>query len=279
MEVATLVPRCRVPMAVAYLLILGGILQPGLGCRQSEPDEGGPIRYGGPPVVPVGVHARARARNTLDTWLDEASVFVRSSDGTGSGFFVTRDLVLTNSHVVGSDQELRVYVHGAEGPLRGEVLTRTPKPAPKERDYAVVRVLRTDREAKNQRFLRLAEDVDRTDTVFAAGFPGVVCGSDKHCVEGDRRPEVVIRQGEVSAVVESPRRPGLNLVTHEAQTSSGDSGGPLIDVCGRVVGMTSFVTTGGAGGKANFALEANDLHNWLLESGVDSATFTKQGCP
>jgi S1-C subfamily serine protease len=75
-------------------------------------------------------------------------------------------------------------------------------------------------------------------------------------------PSVDLTNGEVSAIQTS--NAGLKILPHTAMISPGNSGGPLADQCGRVVGIDTFedVDTSDAV-HLNYALEADALAEFL----------------
>ena len=58
------------------------------------------------------------------------------------------------------------------------------------------------------------------------------------------------------------------LVVHSAQVSPGNSGGPLVDLCGRVVGINTFVQGDQTAAHVNYALSGGDLLGFLKANGV-----------
>ena len=56
--------------------------------------------------------------------------------------------------------------------------------------------------------------------------------------------------------------PETNVLMHSAPLSRGNSGGPLVDMCGRLVGVNSFVRTGRMQNRG-FALSSGDLMRFL----------------
>ena len=80
------------------------------------------------------------------------------------------------------------------------------------------------------------------------------------------RPEMTVTQGAVMAM----RAAGpASVIIHSASVSPGNSGGPLADVCGRAVGVNTFIRAGEeAAEKLNAALGAADAIRFLAENGV-----------
>ena len=93
--------------------------------------------------------------------------------------------------------------------------------------------------------------------VVAAGYPSIAIAQDRNLrrlAAGDLKaaPEVVLTKGTVSAVQNKERN--TPMVLHSADISAGNSGGPLIDSCGRVVGINTYIVDQPAATKANYAL-------------------------
>ena len=73
-------------------------------------------------------------------------------------------------------------------------------------------------------------------------------------------PELTVTDGSVNT--EQALSETTNAVVHSAPISKGNSGGPLIDMCGRVVGVNTFVVQGPMR-NLNFALATDDLLAFL----------------
>jgi hypothetical protein len=145
-----------------------------------------------------------------------AVVRVETPGGTGSGFFIAADTMLTNVHVVGTNTSVTI-----RKPDGKAVMARVDTTAP-ELDIAVVRV-----------------------NVPDPGQPTLTLGSGMHARAGQ---EVItlgsplglqntVTRGIVSAVREVG---GLTLVQTDAAINPGNSGGPLLDRTGKVVGITTM---------------------------------------
>lgn len=192
---------------------------------------------------------------------------------TGSAFAVAPGLLVTNRHVVeGASDVWFASAHlGQVQPL--EVRAMTPPGGTGERDYALLALSG----GASLPPLALAPEpaaAERLTTVVAAGFPGMLLASDQEyraLVEGNTTaiPRLVLTQGIVTVVQDLQ---GLPLVVHSAQVSPGNSGGPLVDLCGRVLGVNTFVQSDSTAAHVNYALGSGDIAAFLAENGVTAAT-------
>jgi S1-C subfamily serine protease len=127
-------------------------------------------------------------------------------------------------------------------------------------DFAVLVV----RGGKSLVPLPVGDEPSPLDSVIAAGFPGLTVSSDPDGVS----PDVVFSQGEVSVVQPQPN--GVGLVIHTANIAPGSSGGPLLNRCGVLVGVNTFVGTGDqADGRALYSLSPAALADYLTSVGLD----------
>jgi serine protease Do len=147
-------------------------------------------------------------------------VLVEQSQGSGSGVIIRNDgVILTNAHVVGESR--RVQVTLADGRrVQGEVLGRD-----RGVDVAVVRA-----QVSNVTAAPLG-DSDRLQvgqTAIAIGNP---LGFER-----------TLTAGVVSALNRTiPGAPLEQLIQTDAAISPGNSGGPLLDSQGRVIGINTAV--------------------------------------
>jgi serine protease Do len=160
----------------------------------------------------------------LDQAMDKVFT-VRSADAEdrflGSAFlWADGTVAVTNAHVVGEAGEVRlVDRHGAEETAL--VIARD-----KARDVAVISV------SPGRAGLELAAVVPELgDEVFALGAP---LGIEFTLTEG--RISALTRQVEIAVP--------LMLLQHDAAVNPGSSGGPLVDVEGRLIGMNSQIADG-----------------------------------
>jgi S1-C subfamily serine protease len=82
--------------------------------------------------------------------------------------------------------------------------------------------------------------------VVAAGFPGIVTAWDpqyKKLQHGDwsAAPEVTTFPGFVTLIQDADG--ALPRIVHSATLGHGNSGGPLLDLCGRALGVNTLINT------------------------------------
>ncbi len=171
-------------------------------------------------------------------------VGVEHRRGQGSGVVLAQDgFVLTNAHVAGGGGPLRVRLPGARA-VRGELVG-----ADERTDLAVVRADAGDLPALplSARRLRVGE------VVVAIGNP---LGFERS-----------VSTGVVSALHRNLRAPrdGLleGLVQTDAAVNPGNSGGPLVDASGAVVGITTAMLPWANG--IGFAIPAHTA-DWVAST-------------
>ena len=215
--------------------------------------------------------------STVSELMDMATVFILSQYngqvGMGSGFFVAPGIIATNSHVAqGPDAKILVGNKVLGGMQAASIIAYSHD---ENRDYALLKV--SAGSAGKAPILQLADGANRTERVSAWGFPGYITEIDPKLTalaQGDSSavPEVVYSEGVVSVVLD--RRPPAIL--HTASISQGNSGGPLINAQGVVVGINTFIKKADKSySQTNIALPGGDLAKFMQENGV-SASMAKQ---
>jgi S1-C subfamily serine protease len=146
-----------------------------------------------------------------------AVVQVATATHYGSGFFIAPDLVATNQHVVAGAIAVTVTIQGGQK-LSGRVAQSSP-----DYDLALVQVVGTAPAGAtltlgDSKKLRLGQGI------VALGWA-----------------QTLTQSSMTRGVVTGLRRDGVrNLVQTDAIPHEGDSGGPLLDKAGQVVGITTF---------------------------------------
>ncbi|WP_233281540.1 S1C family serine protease [Sphingomonas changnyeongensis] len=220
--------------------------------------------------------APARAQDNLDVQAASRSV-VRvvvvgleggspSGIGTGSGVAVAPDRILTNAHVLAEAAEgtAIIGIVPSEGRQRftGRLIAIDTR-----RDLALIQLT----EGRVEPATIATGAVPDGAAVAAVGYPYSVDRARELSAEGFVTPQAPVKSwGRVSSGASSQR---FDTVLHDASIGRGNSGGPLVDSCGRVVGINSFVSNSeGIDAVFGFAVSARELVPFLREAGVKPRT-------
>jgi S1-C subfamily serine protease len=188
----------------------------------------------------------------------------QTSQSLGSGFVIDRaGHIVTNLHVIEGAQKVQVSFSGQDQ------LPATVVGKDRSTDLAVLKV---DAHARALTPLPLgnSDDVRVGDPVYAIGNPFGLTRT--------------LTTGVVSAVQRQIFAPNGVPIDSAIQTDAainhGNSGGPLIDASGRVIGVTSQIQTGGAQNQGNvgigFAIPVNtvrDIAGQIISHGQAQHAF------
>lgn len=184
--------------------------------------------------------------------LRKSVVMIQTAAGHGSGFFITpQGHIITNAHVVGHAHEVRVTTSGKKKALLAEVLR-----VDTARDVALLR-LETVPPGMNIPVLPVRDDKPKVgDDVYAIGAPAY------------RNLQDTVTKGIVSAHRYDKRRK-MWFIQSDVYVYGGNSGGPLLDSRGNLVGVTAAGYTMGDGdlNGLNLFIPINDALDSL---GVES---------
>ncbi|MBI3452241.1 MAG: trypsin-like peptidase domain-containing protein [Rhodospirillales bacterium] len=231
----------------------------------SDTPAGGLAGSAPPVATPPGETAPRRTSQALVQQLENATVFVVTERGVASGFFISPQLIVTNRHVAETAKDgVMIVTSKALGrAFLADIVAMTSSSDKGGPDFAVARI----RGGTARGALSITMRGEKLDPVVAAGYPGRVIAMDRalhELVSGSEiaAPELILSRGEISAVQTSPS--GIPVVAHTANIMGGNSGGPLVDACGRVVGVNTLTTFDPeGGGKAAFALASAPLKAFL----------------
>jgi serine protease Do len=179
------------------------------------------------------------------------------TEGQGSGVIVRSDgYIVTNDHVVSGATDVEVTFHDGTK-AKGEVL-RAPSA-----DIAVIKV---DRKNLPVAVLGDSSTVKPGQIVFAIGSPfGLANTLTMGVISATGRREVIPGAGRI--------RTYSDLIQTDAAINSGNSGGPLVNSRGEVIGInTAIVANGFTGGNVGigFAIPINRVRTivqQLIEKG------------
>ena len=169
-----------------------------------------------------------------------------TSQALGSGFVIDKaGHIVTNYHVIAGAQKVQVSFSGQDQ-IRATVVGKDAST-----DLAVLKI---DAHASALTPLPLGDSA-----TVVVGQPVVAIGNPFGLTR-------TLTSGVVSAVqrhIASPNQSQEDAIQTDASINHGNSGGPLIDMHGQVIGVTSQITTGGTGNDGNvgigFAIPSNTV--------------------
>lgn len=214
--------------------------------------------------------APARADDISAASRSVVRVAVGSADGDqvtlighGTGFAIGGNRIVTNAHVVApavaDPANIRIGVVPSEGsqPSAARIIAVDPA-----RDLALLEMLDGALPVVPLFIGRLLPGT----AVAALGYPGNVDYATARSIEDFLQPRPPSRSiGNFSDMRQSETGPAL---VHTADIARGHSGGPLVDSCGRVVGVNVAITNNEMGDSSfGFAIPVDSLVEFLREAG------------
>ena len=188
----------------------------------------------------------------------------------GTGFFISPQFIVTNRHVVEQSRDLSAFVTSEwlGDVQKAKVVAMSPDAEIGNADFALLKLANPSTGVP----LPVSNRIDKLMRVVSAGYPAFLTQGDpalERLIGGDRNsaPEMVFTTGEVSVVQKHPNKP--DIVIHSADISQGNSGGPLMNMCGDVVGVNTFVGQDAQSGRRGlFSISGADLQDFLNEHGA-----------
>lgn len=207
----------------------------------------------------VAAAARAVVRVILVATDGDSAYFV----GHGSGVAVAPDKVLTNAHVVELSREEKSIVIGvipSEGrrSYGGRVIAYSPG-----NDLALIQ-LEEGRIPPDTFYVGAVSD---GQPVVAIGYPGTVDRAQGLNLQDMIEPLSPVKSSGTISTGRSSRQ--FDTILHTAPMASGNSGGPLVDLCGRILGLNSFGSlSDGNDAEFGFAISNREIASFLRQAGV-----------
>ncbi len=222
-----------------------------------------PLMATGAMAEPADTAKSSVARIVTAVRLEDGSLQVKS----GSAFAVAGNLLVTNKHVIvdalGDSSTLLFVVPPNQGQTQaGTVIWSTDSG-----DLALVRIATPAYAPLTLTAVRPGSDL----AVHAIGYPGTVDEVYDRSIADLIRPATPVDfVGNVSSYGAAARLgAGATAIVHSAKIGHGNSGGPLIDECGRVIGVNTALM-----GDYNLSTSADDIFRMLSEAGVSPLTST-----
>ena len=190
-----------------------------------------------PPAAPVGTTSPSTEDVVAKAM--PAVVVVETSSGRGSAFFVDRDRLITNHHVIVGQSYVKLRLSD-NTTLDARIIATAP-----DYDLAVLRLMQP---GPDRAFLPLGtiQEVRQGQEVLAIGTPHGVFQN-------------TVTRGIISSLRQIEK---VAVLQTDTALNPGNSGGPLIDHAGRVIGINTMGFRGSQG--LNFAV-AIDHAKALLE--------------
>jgi len=192
--------------------------------------------------------------------------------GHGSGIAITPTRILTNAHVVESaakyPQNVALGVVPSEGQksYAGKLIAIDTR-----RDLALIQIT----EGRLPAAAIYTGPLDSGADVVALGYPGNVDLATARSAADYITPRTPVRsEGNLS---NTQSVDGIATLVHTAKISRGNSGGPLVDQCGRVVGINTFITRADDGDSPfAFAISVREIARFLADA---QQTYASVGTP
>ena len=204
---------------------------------------------------------------------------VEHAQGTrqGTGFVINdKRTIATNNHVIEGAKAIWVtfLANGKPTSIPGRLIATDPV-----KDMAIIE---TATDIFGEPVVLADYDTNPPAKVTAIGYPVAA-----DFVAGGLLPTIMLEPsysvGTVARIVSNAKMlGGAKLIQHTAAVNPGNSGGPLFDDCGRVIGINTLRTPPKEFDYAQgifFAVDIRELHTMLEENVIKAITSTKPCTP
>ncbi|HVZ99116.1 MAG TPA: serine protease [Caulobacterales bacterium] len=186
--------------------------------------------------------------------------------GTGSGFIVAPRLVVTNAHVVAAARQQPNYSLAVIPPSGNSIVAAHIIKYSPISDMALLEYVG----GPDLPALTIATlEPHAGDAIVALGYPDID-DLQRPAVDLIRPTPPSRSSGSIASLRDrAPTGDPIPIINHEAAISSGSSGGPLLDECGRVIGVNTWHARGTDTLESRgVATRASVLIDFLDEAGV-----------
>lgn len=188
-------------------------------------------------------------RNEVIKAIDSV-VRIEGDEASGSGFWIYPNIVLTNNHVISFNKNPKIIDNNGTSYAARIVATDSV------RDLALLEV-----GGNLHKVLKWRQDpVSLLDDVYVLGFPF-------------NSQNISVTRGIVSSLTHD-EYDDREYVQTDAALNEGNSGGPLVDQCGRVIGINTMTIWNSE--NVGFATKANQVEKWIDEMLAKSKTASPE---
>lgn len=214
----------------------------------------GKSSYFDPPKEIMATVSSRSAGSKIYKKYSESVVLIENDEGIGSGILIKEDLILTNKHVVGDNNIVRVAIK--------------PKAFDKissQRRYEG-RVIKYD-ETKDLALVKLNWPIKAVPTLSLAENEKMEVASSVHAIGHPRGEYWTYTRGYISQIrpeyewVSGDKKYLADIIQTQTPINPGNSGGPLINENGELIGVNSFIRPDSAG--LNYAVAASSIRDFL----------------
>ncbi len=183
--------------------------------------------------------------------------------GHGSGFAVAPNKIVTNAHLVApmrEDASIRIGIIPSEGTTTygGKLVAISVR-----NDLALIEV----EKGRLPSLALIATPLDDGAQVMAIGYPAAVDRAQGLDARETVAPMAPVKTPGVISGGRTTR--DFDTILHTAALAKGNSGGPLVDLCGRVAGVNSFGSlSDGNDAEYGFAVSNRELFGFLRSAKV-----------
>ena len=190
------------------------------------------------------------------------TAFIATSNSIGTGIIIDKNLILTNWHVVDGHEKVEYVLYNKK--------YTNPKKIPLEdyfhadviaidieRDLAL---LKTNKNLKNIAALAKYYNIEVADDVYAIGHPSggglwsFVYGTISNIIESN--------EWEIGREAHNRFKHKANVIQTQAPINSGNSGGPLFNDLGEVIGVNTLKNAQDSE-NINFAVRVDEIKDFI----------------
>ena len=200
-----------------------------------------------PTQIPTSTPLNNEVKSVSEIYesVKETVVRIETDNGTGTGFFISNDgLIVTNAHVIEDFKIVTVTLFNGQK-LEGQVLGKKDL-----QDLGLIKI-----KALNMQYLDFTSyiPIKVGDTALAIGYASSLFG------------DPTLTKGYVSALRDNclGAFQGISCIQTDAALNPGNSGGPLFNDKGQLIGINTFILENTEG--LNFATNINSVKHLIEE--------------